>query len=223
MSPPPRATRRQRSSGTQRTLWPYLSLIPLGLGAWAPIYAGVRARRTLWILLGVLWSAIVVAGVIHGSVSKSGQHGDDDLAGMLLILGWVGAIASSFIIRPLYNREMGSPLREASEAGRGRLATRQRARQLAASNPALALEMGVGRPDKAGATDAGLIDVNHASISALMKLPGVTEEIATQIIHARRELGAFSSLEDMGTTLDLDGHLVEGMREQAIFLPGRDA
>jgi hypothetical protein len=34
-------------------------------------------------------------------------------------------------------------------------------------------------------------------------------------------LGGFSSLEDMGTTLELAGDLVEGLRGVVVFLPRR--
>lgn len=201
----------------QPSRWPYISLVPIGLGAWAPIYAGVKARRPAWILLGVLWCAIVIAGFIV----NSGHHGSDDFAGMLIIVGWVGAIGTSFSIRGIYDRQMASPLLEATQAGQMRLAERAKALQIAQENPALAQEIGIGRPDKPGAADAGLIDVNNASVTALLTIAGVDGKIATQIIEARQKVGGFSSLEDMGSALDLDGDLVEGMRGQVVFLPRR--
>jgi DNA uptake protein ComE-like DNA-binding protein len=79
--------------------------------------------------------------------------------------------------------------------------------------------MGVGRPDLPGSTDAGLIDVNNASVSALLKLPGVDDELATRLAEVRAQVGGFSSVEDLGATLDLDGNLVEGLRDRAVFLP----
>src|ERR1700679_581820 len=105
----------RRATNGQRTLWPLISLIPLGLGAWAPIYAGAKARRGLWVALGVLWCLIVIAGfVVNGA---SSHPGSDDLAGGLLIVGWVGAIATSFSLVPAYRRQMSSPLEAAVEAG----------------------------------------------------------------------------------------------------------
>jgi hypothetical protein len=203
----------------QRSRWPWISLIPIGFGAWAPIYAGVKARVTGWILLGILWSAIVVAGFVANAVSTSGRSGNNDFAGFLLILGWVGAIATSFSIRGAYERRMSSPLQQAALAGEQRLEDRRRAIELARHDPALAREIGIGRPDEHGAADAGLVDVNNCSVTALLKLPGVTGDIATQIIEAREKVNGFSSLEDLGITLDLDGELVERLRGQAVFLP----
>ncbi|MFZ0040509.1 MAG: helix-hairpin-helix domain-containing protein [Solirubrobacteraceae bacterium] len=205
----------------QRTRWPYVSLVPIGLGAWAPIYAGVKARRVMWTVLGVLWSAIVVAGFVANSVSKSGHSGNDDFAGLLIIVGWVGAIATSFAIRPAYERQMASSLEAAAEAGEQRLADRRRAMEIARTNPALAEEIGIGRPDRQGAADAGLVDVNNASVTALLELPGVDADLATRLVEERQQVGGFSSLEDMGAAMDLDGALVEDLRDRVVFLPRR--
>ncbi len=202
---------------TQRSRWPYISLIPIGLGAWAPIYAGVKARTLSWAALGVLWSLLVVAGFVANGVSS--HPGSDDLAGFFLIVGWVGSIATSFTIRGAYEREIGSPLLSAAEAGEQRLRDRRRALELARTDPALAREIGVGRPDRQGAADAGLVDVNNASVTALLKLPGMDGDVATQIVEGREKIGGFSSLEDMGAALDLDGSLVERLRGSVVFLP----
>jgi DNA uptake protein ComE-like DNA-binding protein len=201
----------------RRPVWPLVSLIPLGLGAWAPIYAGARARRALWVALGVLWCLIVIAGFI---VNGASRHPDsDDLAGGLLIIGWVGAVATSFSIAPAYRRQLASPLQAATEVGTLRLRDRAQARRLVQTNPQLAAEIGIGRPDRPGATDAGLIDVNNAPATALATLPGVDRGLAQRIVAVREQIDGFTSVEDIGTALDLDGNLVEGLRERAVFLP----
>lgn len=203
--------------GEQRSRWPWISLIPIGLGAWAPIYAGVRARRATWIVLGAVCCVVVVGGFVKSTTSKHPGH--DDTAGALVILGWVAAIATSFLIRPAYERQMSSPLNEASEEARARLSDRQRALALAHDNPALAQEMGIGRPDKTGAADAGLVDLNNASVAALERLPGIDDQLATRIAETRAQVGGFSSLEDLGAALNLDGDLVEKLRGRVICLP----
>lgn len=201
----------------RRARWPWLSLIPIGLGAWAPIYAGIAARRLSWVLLGIFWSAFVVAGFAKDSLG--GHAGHDGVAGMLLIVGWVGAVATSFSIRNAAEREAGSALVVATRDAQRRLADRRQALAIAAKRPSLALEIGIGRPDRQGAFDAGLVDVNNAPVSALAQLPGVGEALATRIEDAREHLGGFVSLEDLGATLDLPGDLVEGLRDQVVFLP----
>lgn len=207
----------RRATDAKRPLWPLISLIPLGFGAWAPIYAGVKARRALWVVLGILWCLVVVAGFVADGLSN--HPGSDDLVGSLLIIGWVGAIATSFSIAPAYRRQLASPLQAAVEAGDLRLSDREQARRLARTNPQLAQEIGIGRPDRAGAADAGLVDVNNASVTALLKLPGVDGDLATRIIETREHVHGFSSVEDMGLVMDLDGDLVEGLRQETVFLP----
>ncbi len=201
------------------TRWPYISLIPLGFGAWAPIYAGVKARKRLWIVLGVVWSAVVVAGFVKSSTYHAHHRGSDGVAGALIILGWIGAVATSFVIRGRYDEEMASGFLAATEAGEQRLEARRKALATARANPALAEEMGIGRPDQPGAFDAGVVDVNNASASALARLPGIDDALATRIIETRAETNGFSSLEDFGTVLDLPGDAVERLRDRVVFLP----
>jgi DNA uptake protein ComE-like DNA-binding protein len=50
-------------------------------------------------------------------------------------------------------------------------------------------------------------------------LPGVDDALAARILATRSEVDGFSSLEDFGTVMDVEGRLVEGLRERAIFLP----
>jgi hypothetical protein len=207
------------STPAARSRWPYISLIPIGLGAWAPIYAGVKAHKRTWIVLGVLWTVIVLAGLIKSSTDHGHHAGHDDVAGALIVLGWVGAIATSFIIRGPYEREIASPWLAATEAGQERLHERREALAMARNDPALAAEIGIGRPDRQGAFAADLVDVNNAPAHALAGLPGVDDELVTRIIEVRSRVNGFSSLEDLGSVMDLPGDLVEGLRDRVVFLP----
>ncbi len=200
----------------RRARWPYIALIPFGFGAWAPIYAGVKVRRPLWIALGVLWSAMVVVAL---ALSSGKGDSNDGPVGALVLIAWFGSIATSFSIRGEYEREMASPLHEAREAAEQRLEDRREALDIARSNPALAREVGIGRPDRPGADDEGLVDVNNASVTALLDLPGIDGDTATRIVETRERVGGFSSLEDCGATLDLSGGVVEGLRGRVVFLP----
>ena len=123
-------------------------MIPLGLGAWAPIYAGARVHNRRWMTIGAVWSLIAVIGWVVAIASNGGGAG-----GLLIILGWAGAAATSFAIRDRYREMLGSPFETAVLGAEGRLAERDRARKLARERPALALEMGVGRPDLPNAPD----------------------------------------------------------------------
>ena len=194
--------------------WVWVSATPFGLGAWTPVVPGVALRRPLWIGLGVLWALITIAGWA-AAVANDGGSG----AGGLIILGWVGAIATTLGIRPAFNRTSGSSFLRERQAAERRLAERREAQRLAVENPVLALELGVGRPDRPGAQSAGLVDVNNAPREVLRLLPGIDEAKAMKIVRLREELNGFASLHDLGAVLELDGHTVERLRDDTVFLP----
>ena len=204
----------ERSRAEDRANWVWLSLIPFGLGAWAPAYAGLRANSRRWFMLGAAWSLITLAGWIVAIANHGGAAG-----GLLIILGWAGAVASSFAIRASYKQRVSSPFETAALSAQERLTERDRARRLARERPGLAKEIGVGRPDLPNAQDAGLIDINNAPAAVLATLPAMDDALATRIVEARAGTPGFSSIEDLGLALDLDGNLVETLRDHVVFLP----
>lgn len=196
--------------------WVWVSLAPLGLGAWTPLVPGLELRRRLWIALGVVLSLVTIAG---WTIAVNSEENEGDLGGMFIILGWVGALVGTLLIRRPYLREVSSTFARDREAAEARLKERHDALELAENDPALALELGIGRPDLPGARHAGLVDVNHAPAAALQRLPGVDEALALRIVALREEVSGFSSVTDFGAVLDLDGHAVERLRGRAVFLP----
>jgi membrane protease YdiL (CAAX protease family) len=86
----------------------WLSLLPFGLGSWAPILAGIRRRVWWWIVLGLLWEAVSVTGVVLSGVE---QRGHNSAAGLLILVGWIGGAIASFSIRRSYDRRAGRPRR----------------------------------------------------------------------------------------------------------------
>jgi DNA uptake protein ComE-like DNA-binding protein len=207
---------------TDHVLWPLIALLPGGIGAWAPIYGGARVGRRSWIAWGVLWTLLVIAGWV--GVADSKEYGAvDGLATAALIVGWIGSIATSFIVRGSYRRALASPFAERIERARVVLDERERARALAATNPELAQQAGIGRPDLPDAASAGLVDVNNAPAAVLETLPGIDDALATKMIEARAAAHGFASLNELGMVAELDGDLVEGLRDYVVFLPRRGA
>src|ERR1700744_732785 len=92
---------------TDRVLWPWISLIPGGVGAWAPIYAGARARRVAWVVWGVVWTLLVIAGWVGVGFTKP-DSGPATVAVLAIIVGWIGAVATSFGLRNPYRAAIGS-------------------------------------------------------------------------------------------------------------------
>jgi DNA uptake protein ComE-like DNA-binding protein len=194
--------------------WIFASAAPMGLGAWAPIVPGRRCHRRAWIAWGALWSAVALAGWIAAAANDGGSG-----AGLLIILGWVGALATTLSIRTSYRQLTASSFLEERAEAEQRLEERREAQRLAAERPELARELGIGRPDDPEAEHAGLVDVNNAGLSALLELPGVDDALATRIVELRAELNGFSSVHELGGLLDLDGHAVERLRDRVVFLP----
>ncbi|MDP2710220.1 MAG: helix-hairpin-helix domain-containing protein [Solirubrobacteraceae bacterium] len=194
--------------------WVWVSATPFGLGAWAPIVPGRVQRRSRWVAMGVLWSVVALAGWIAAVANDGGAGG-----GLLIILAWAGAVATTLSIKQTYLRDASSPFVREREAAERRLEERREAQRLAAQRPELALELGVGRPDRPGAQAAGLVDVNNASIGALLQLPGIDDALATRIVELRAELNGFRSVHDLGGLLDLDGHAIERLDDRVVFLP----
>ena len=194
--------------------WVWVSATPMGLGAWTPIVPGVAQRRPLWMGLGIVWTAASIAGWA-AAIANDGGGG----AGGLIILGWVGAIATTTAIRPVFMRSASSRFAREREAAEQRVRDRQAARRMAAEEPEVALELGVGRPDRPGAASAGLVDVNNAAGAALELLPGVDAALADRIVALREELNGFRDVHDLGAVLELDGHAVERLRDETVFLP----
>ena len=207
-----------RPARSERVLWPLISLLPGGIGAWAPIYGGARVGRRAWVVWGVIWTLLVIAGWVGVAVSK--EYGTiDGLATAAVIVGWIGAIATSFTVARSYRRALASPFAERVDRARIDLADREQARAIAARDPQLALQAGIGRPDLPGAASGGVVDVNNAPAAVLRSLPGIDEALATSIIEARAAARGFSSLDELGMVAELDGDVVERLREHVVFLP----
>ena len=189
--------------------WVALTFVPVGFFAWiGPLYAGARARRPLWFALGIVWAVIWWAGALWEDVIAGRET---DLSGGLLILGWLGALATALVIRPAYRRALTDPHELALRQARDRLRRRRALQELAKEDPALAKELGT--------RGTGLVDVNNASVDAIEELPGVGRALAEHIVRIREEVGGFSSVEELGAVAELDGALVERLRDDVVFLP----
>lgn len=78
--------------GSGRGRWLSLSLLPFGLGSWVPIVAGVRCGVRRWVVLGVFWSVLAVAG---WALSTSSTTFEEVLCAVFLVVSWVGGAITS--------------------------------------------------------------------------------------------------------------------------------
>lgn len=199
--------------------WVLAGLVPFGLGAPGGfVYAAHRTGRHGWYLAAAIYGLFALAGMVLAVVAE-----DDTplhtLGGGFLLVAWIGGFVHGLAVRDAYVRMVRGTADDPVREARGRLAQRERARQLVRSEPEIARELGVGRPDVSGAEHMGVVDINHASAEALEQLPGVDAALAQRLVAVREEVCGFASAEEAGAVLDLDPHTVERLSRRAVFLP----
>jgi|SRR5690348_4026943 len=193
--------------------------LPVGLTTWAAfLYIGIRARRRQWLAWAAVYLAAVVAWLVLDAPDNPGSDAQG-IAAALALAAWIGGGVHALVISNDAVRRIRGSEDPAVEAAETRVERRAAGRHLLASKPALAREVGVGRPDIPGADDYGLVDVNHCPAAALTRLPGIGSDLAARIVREREQAGGFSSVEDLGVLLDLPPSTVDGLRDTAIFLP----
>jgi DNA uptake protein ComE-like DNA-binding protein len=200
--------------------WVALTLVPFGWAIWlAFLIAGVRAHSRRWKAYAVMYAllALVPFAVLDPLLADTDDN--QGIIGIVLLGIWGLGIVHAFLVRPAYMRRVQDELMAAAGRARAQVQSRHEALELAQREPEVAREMGIGRPDRPGAVDAGLVDVNSAPVTVIDRLPGIDQPTARRIIAVREQLDGFSSLEDFGMTMDLDGETVEDLRGRVVFLP----
>jgi DNA uptake protein ComE-like DNA-binding protein len=200
--------------------WVALTLLPFGWAIWlAFLVAGTRAHSRRWKAYAALYGLLALFPFALLDPLLPDTDESSTIIGLVLIGVWGFGVVHAFLVRPAYVRRMQAGLVPAVERARAQVQSRQEALELARREPEVAREMGIGRPDRPDATDAGLVDVNSAPVDVIDRLPGLDTATARRIIAVREQLDGFGSLEDFGMTMDLDGETVEDLRGRVVFLP----
>lgn len=99
---------------------------------------------------------------------------------------------------------------------------REQARSLLRHHPAMARELGIGRPDlPRDFDDGGLVDVNAVPEYVLASLPGVDPYHAKLVVTARRSR-RFASREDLITQGVLPAPAVRALYEVLVAMPSAE-
>jgi hypothetical protein len=200
-------------------VWGIVTLVTFGLAGPVVIgYAAGRARKRSWWAAAAVYTALILGGFVLAGVSED-ESTARTLAGFCILLAWFAGPVHAFLVRREMERLVASPTRRAVTAARDAVAERAEAQRMAEREPAVAIQMGVGRPDVRNAHHMGVVDVNRAGAKALSRLPGVDYDLAREIVRAREQIDGFASLEDLGVVLHLDGNVVEDLRPYVVFLP----
>lgn len=219
----------------------------LSLGMLSPVpfaQAAAVSRRLSHALAAVVYLLLVVGGIaLVGTapedVSGSPEGAGADLGGVLIVAIWLGGIAHLVVLRQqLYGSgrrsapaRAGAPDGQVTDGSADRsdravtsvLAARTRreeARRIVASDPLLARELRIGRPDLSRSyDDGGLVDVATAPAEVIARVCGLTPAHAAEVVAAREAAGAsLLAVDDLMAWADLPPRAWEHLRDRGIVL-----
>jgi DNA uptake protein ComE-like DNA-binding protein len=205
-------------------LWAFVPFLSLGFGTpFSFLYGAVRSRSWRLGAAGVAYggaSAVVTTGT--ALAASAGEAGLVAIGVLLATVLWIVGTVHAVVVRPaVYPRTSSSDRvnQHAIGIAKHRRALREQARTLATEDPALAVELRIGRPDiPRRYDDGGLIDVNHAPAPTLALLPGMSDDLVERIVQVREEQGGFVSVEELAVDVDLPPDLVQRIAEYTIFI-----
>lgn len=234
-SPAARRERRRWLPGA----W-YFAIVLLSAGVLTAIpfaHAASRLhRKGLWLRAGIYTAVTLMLGVLSsltprdaaGNTVGTAGHTLGTVVGSLAIaLMAVGCFQLAALRREVYGLGAG-PAQPAHPAAAdpvvaARLAARTRrneARSLAQSDPVLARDLHIGRPDLPREyDDGGLIDLNSAPAHTIATACSIDLAIAEKIVTARQELGSFSSLDEVFVFTQVEQGTAACIRDYALLLP----
>ena len=215
------------AQGLRRVLsfaWAFLPVLSFGFLAPVPIiHAAVKLRtRTLWAAAAVYTAAEILAWsatmtVTSGPV-EAAEASDPPVWSGVLLMGL--AVIATIHALTLRGRVFESkPQHPAVVAALQARQQREEARAIAARDLNLARELRIGRPDLPRQfDDGGLVDLNHVPAPVMVRVLGLSEADAAQVIEARDRIGGFSSAEEVIAYTELSPALVDVLRERLLFL-----
>jgi DNA uptake protein ComE-like DNA-binding protein len=204
-------------------LWALTPLITIGLGTWAVfLYAAIRRRS--WWLGGASAGYAVLLAMSLATTSENTASAGEAISAVALLACMVGGCAHALAVRGrvfgTQQLSAGDRLHAAEHEALRRRKLREEARAVVTRDPALARELGIGRPDlRRDYDDGGLVDVNHAPAAVLAALPGMTPELAAKAVELRGTRGGFVSADDLSLALGMPPDWVTALADMTVY-PG---
>ncbi|BCJ42002.1 hypothetical protein GCM10010168_66210 [Actinoplanes ianthinogenes] len=229
----------------EQTWWWFLiPLFTCGYGAFVMVLIGARRLRSGFhtvAAFGYLAVTLSLCGAssYYSSIRRPGEDDGGTWVVVLLLLVWLFSIVHTAIIAsrvrwaaaqqpfgpqvPVMPYPAPMPQEDpALAAARWRAKRRDEARQLQASQPALASELLIGRPDLPHRQydDGGLIDVNHVSAEWLAGGLQIDLTLADEIVAARESRGGFTTPDELIVYCEgLTPERLALFRDRLIFVP----
>jgi hypothetical protein len=177
-----------------------------------PRVANPRARKTLLWFYSIAGSLGSIALIAAALAPSPGQH--------VRPIGGIGGFAGLFFSIWLgWRAHLVELPQRTVESAKDRIRSRGRALKIVKTNPVLATELRIGRPDLIRKfDDGGLVDVNHVPATILQTLPGISTELAVRIVATRKSVGGFDARGDLEIVLNLEPHLLDEANDFLLFL-----
>jgi DNA uptake protein ComE-like DNA-binding protein len=185
-------------------------------------FAVIQRRKGDWaVFAGYLLAtvALVATGVL---VNPNSDAAAEALGAYMVVLAGCAAIHTCILFRPGRAQSALAAARrrnqQAVQGARVRMERRSDARRVVQTNPALARELQIGRPDLPRQyDDGGLVDINRVPGYVLAAALGLTREEVTNLIAARDKLGKFSTADELRENAELPPGRVDELRDLMIF------
>lgn len=214
--------------------WYYsLPILTVGLFAWVPfLHAAAKTHRAeprkLAIIYGVV--AVVLASLSTLTQSDAEVPFGPNLSTLVTLLIITSVAYACYRLHPLRVAVYGldDPPEVAPTASQQAVALalgdrghRDEARKLASSDPALARDLHIGRPDLPHTfEDGGLVDLNAVSAEIIAAGCGVSQDLAGRIVDFRKSWGGhFSTIEEALAYVDMSEAEAALLRDRGICMP----
>ncbi len=219
----------QRPGGWLRPiLWASVPIWSIGFLSFVPFlaYAVMQRGKKDWAVFAAYLAATVAMIVALGAVNSNSGAGAG-VGGFIVVLAGCAAVHTAILFRP--SRSL-SPLaasvplsprqrnRQAVAQAQSRIERRKDARHLVKTNPDLARDLRIGRPDlPRDYDDGGLVDVNHVPGAVLAGQLGLSAAEVADVLAARAKLGRFTSADELCAYTALTPDRVDELRDLMIF------
>ena len=218
----PADTRAIGPSPVSRTLsvgWALIPLVTIGLGApFSFAYAAVRLRSKVLAISAAAYAVLAALNLWVGGSTANDNSWQSTFSVTISFVTMAVGTGQAFAVRKRLldgNRELDPTVAHA----KGQIQLRKKALHIVQTDPQLARELRIGRPDlNPRFDDGGLVDVNHVPVAILTRLSGVDEALARHIVDVRDGIGGFASVDDLSVTLGLDPHRLDIDAGRMLFI-----
>ncbi|SDS82758.1 hypothetical protein [Jiangella sp. DSM 45060] len=217
-------------------LWILIPILSFTLLSWLPAtQAWWRSRSALWAAVALL----LLLGTVTFVASTVSAEPGDAIGALIIALGIGGVVAAAFARpvvfghradvqhRPVVTRQQPVPpdritADPAVQDVLRRRERRNRAREIATQDLAMAYELAIGRPDLPRSfDDGGLVDLNNVTADGLVSVLRWDRAVAETYATARDIRGGYVTWDEVNALSGLEPSMVERDAERLILLPWR--